>query len=230
LASQQWLDRFGPAGFAADQLIFNDQEDQVNKLLDTYAAAQIINAAVAAGNTIAYNDTSFLAYKWLQAVRTAIANLETTDGVVTTADHVYVTPAIAQSVLGAYDSANRPLVVPSAWGAYNPLLGGTPVAKPEGFTGVELAGGVPLWKDQNLLAPYSASAATPGSDHPTLVGDFKRGAIWSQGVPVVRTVVQPGYQSLTVGLQTYVYGICIPNRYNSFFVVGGTGTQAAYLL
>lgn len=229
--SQQLLDRFGPADYAADQMILQDQAAQINLNLDLYGVGQILSLVDSTNNYIAYNDSAFNAYAFLQKVRSAEIALETTDGVVTSASHVFTTPSVSGSILAALDANNRPYVVPQAV-AYNPLAVGDEISGPFGYTGYSFAG-APLFKDQNIWTSWNAnSGATPGesNDHPTIVGDLVRGAEWAEGAPVVRVLPQPYATQLTVVIQSYVYCALTPRYPGMWYVVSGTGTNQDYLL
>lgn len=229
--SQQYLDRFGPAGYASDQLILADQQNQVNKLLDQFAWDQIIASIKASNNIISYTDSSFEAAKFKQAVHQAKAAIRKTDGSVTYPTHLITTADLWESVEGAYDSANRPLVVPQGV-AFNPIAVGDESNAPEGYTGFRFAS-LPAFVDENFWTEWTVdSPATPTLEtyQPTLVADLTQAVEWMEGEPVVRILPQPGAASLTVLIQTYTYCSLIVRYPGMLYAVAGSGTETSNLL
>src|ERR1039458_8831314 len=221
--SQQYLDRVGP-GIAGDQIVRDDQQRQVNRLLNLYAW-QALFATPGVGTT-AYTDTSFSAPKYLQAMRKAKAAIQKTDGVVTYPTHFFTDVDVWETVEGAYDSNNRPLVVPQGV-AYNPLAVGDSSDVPEGYTGFRF-GSLPAFKDQATWVQWQASGASP-TYHVSLVAALDIAAVWLEGTPVTRVVAQPGAATLTVLLQEYVYAAFVPIYPGAMNLLYGTGTTDSYL-
>lgn len=230
LVSQQYLDRFGPASFAADQLILQDQSTQVNKLLNQFALDQTFALVNANNSYIVYNDSSFGVAKFKQSVHAAKAALRKLQGTVTVPTHLFADADLWETIEGSVDSNGRPLVVPQGV-AYNPIAVGDNSGTPEGYTGFRFAA-LPAFVDQNIYTQWTGNNdATPAyvNDHVALVADLNIGAEWLEGAPVIRVLPQPYANTLTVLIQQFVYCAFVPRYPNAFQVVVGSGTASANL-
>jgi HK97 family phage major capsid protein len=120
-------------------------------------------------------------------------------------------------ICAAFDTSNRPLVVPSAL-AYNPIAtDDTNVA--QGYVG-QLQG-LAVYTDPNI--PINTGSGT--NQDPIYV--FRRGDVflWESATPTVETFTQPYADSMGVLYRLYSYSSLIPDRYgSSIVVVNGTGT------
>jgi hypothetical protein len=221
--SQQYLDRVGP-GIAGDEIVRDDQQRQVNRLLNLYAW-QALFATSGIGIT-PYTDTAFAAQKFLQAMRKAKATIQKTDGTVAYPTHFITDVDVWETVEGAYDTNNRPFVVPQGV-AFNPLAVGDYTNVPEGYTGFRF-GSLPALKDQAAWVQWQASGASP-SYHVSLVAALDIAAVWLEGTPVIRVLPQPGAATLTVLIQEYVYAAFVPIYPAAMNLLYGTGTTDSYL-
>jgi HK97 family phage major capsid protein len=119
-------------------------------------------------------------------------------------------------ICSAFDTTNRPLVVPRSV-AYNPIATDD-TNSPQGLVG-EIAG-LEVYTDPNL--PTNLGAGT--NQDPIYV--FRRGDImlWESG-PTAETFTQPYADSMGVLFRLYAYSALIPDRYGSSIVqINGTGS------
>jgi HK97 family phage major capsid protein len=118
-------------------------------------------------------------------------------------------------ICAAFDTTNRPLVVPRAV-AYNPVATDDSNV-PQGYVGE--IGGLQVFTDPNL--PINTGAGT--NQDPVYV--FRRGDImlW-ESAPTAETFTQPYADSMGVLFRLYAYSALIPDRYGSSIVqINGTG-------
>lgn len=231
LVSQQYLDRVGP-GIGGDQIVRDDQQRQVNLALDKYAWKAIFKTATVAKVTYAGKGAThtFTAATFNQTVHKAKAIIQRTTGVIAYPSHFISTPDLWESVEGAFDTTNRPFVVPQGQ-AYNPLAVGDRASNPEGYTGFRFAA-MQSFIDQGNRLAWKTTAAGPSAaatQHVSLVADLSIAAWWLESTPVVRVLPQPYAKTLTVLIQEYVYCAYIPQYPGAMKLVYGAGTTIAKL-
>jgi HK97 family phage major capsid protein len=119
-------------------------------------------------------------------------------------------------ICAAFDTSNRPLVVPAAL-AMNPVAtDDTNVA--QGFVGT--LQGLQVFTDPNL--PINLGGGT--NQDPVYI--FRRGDVllWESASPTVETFTQPYADSMGVLFRLYGYAAMVPDRYGSSIVLlSGTG-------
>ena len=229
--SQQYLDRVGP-GIGGDQIVHDDQMRQINRTLNIKGWKALCTAATVGLNTTvatAVNTSAGMA-KFNQNIHKAKATIRKTDGTVAYPTHLITTVTLWTTVEGAYDSNDRPFVVPQGV-AFNPLAVGTGTDVPEGFTGYRFAG-LPALADPALYVAWHTTTAGPSGKrtyHPTLVGALDLACEWMEGTPVIRVLPQPYAATLTVLIQQFVYWAWVPVYPKALQFVYGAGTTVADL-
>lgn len=231
LVSQQYLDRVGP-GVGGDQIVRDDQQRQVNLALNKYAWKSIFKTATVSKVTYAGKGTThtFTAATFNQTVHKAKAIIQRTTGIIAYPTHFVSTPDLWETVEGAFDSQNRPFVVPQGV-AFNPLAVGDRATNPEGYTGFRFAA-MQSFIDQGNRLAWKTTGAGPSAaatQHVSLVADLSIAAWWLESTPVVRVLPQPYAKTLTVLIQEYVYCAYIPQYPGAMKLVYGAGTAATKL-
>ncbi len=143
-------------------------------------------------------------------MQTAKANIRKTDGVVAYPTHFITDVDVWGSIEGAYDSQNRPYVVPQGV-SFNPIAVGDKTAESAGYTGFKFAS-LPAFADQAGFVqwPTSGPVGASAAYHPLLVGALDIASYWLESTPVTRVLPQPGSATLTVLIQSFVYCAFVP--------------------
>ena len=230
--SQQFMDRIAP-GLEGDVFTYTEQQGQVNKSMDQYALGVILGSGdtpLSGVGVQTYTDSAFTAAKFKQKVHRAKAAVRDTDGTIGYPDSFIADASLWEEIEGAYDTANRPLVVPREV-ALNPIAVGDNTTNPEGFTGFSFAG-VDALIDHNLWILWNTASVggSASAQHVGLLGDLQRAGFWLEGSPVNRVLPQPNAASLEVLIQTYVYCAYVVVWPAALQLIYGTGTQDSFMV
>lgn len=224
-ASIQLVEQSPLAG-GLDRMIFGD-------LMADYALQ--LNTAVLGNNdgtsgTIQglinkYNDTTnSIPVTWTETTPTATGGLVAIAKAISkvvnnrfrAADAIIMSPAMWYWFVSSVDSANRPLVVPTAGGPMNANGVVTAAGAPAGLVGT--IHGVPVYIDATM--PLIGAST---NQSPILVGKFDDSYLFEGGV---KTRVLPDVLSanLTVRFQVYGYVAAVHRFAKNVSVITGTGT------
>lgn len=164
---------------------------------------------------VTWTETTPTASNGLKAIAQAISKVTTNR--FRKADAIIMSPQMWYWFISSVDSANRPLVVPTAAGPFN--AGGvvTDAGAAAGLVGT--IHGVPVYIDATM--PNNLGAGTNQS--PILVGKFDDSYLFESGV---KTRVLPDVLSanLTVRFQVYGYTALLHRFSKNVSVITGTGT------
>lgn len=216
-----------PLAGGLDRMIFGDLMDDYALQLNTAVLGNgdgtsgtiqgLVNKYNDSTNSIpvTWTETTPTASNGLKAIAQAISKVTTNR--FRKADAIIMSPQMWYWFISSVDSANRPLVVPTAAGPFN--AGGVVLEAGAAAGLVGTIHGVPVYIDATM--PNNLGAGTNQS--PILVGKFDDSYLFESGV---KTRVLPDVLSanLTVRFQVYGY-VGLAHRFSkNVSVITGTGT------
>lgn len=176
-------------------------------LVNKYAATTAI--------PVTWTETTPSAVNGLKAIAQAISKVTTNR--FRKADAIIMHPSMWYWFASQADSANRPLIVPTAGGPMNANGVNTAPGAPAGLVGT--IHGVPVYVDATVPTTFNTNQS------PILVGKFDDSYLYESGV---KTRVLPDVLSanLTVRFQVYGY-VALAHRFSkNVSVISGTGAVA----
>ena len=141
--TQQWWDRAGATGAAADQILYSQMLAQFNTAKDSY----VLNQALANAASVSDSNT-WSASVFYRDISLAAEQMTDTVGVRLNPTHVFSTSDYFRYVSRQLDSQSRPLIVPDS--AALAAIDSDPTWA--GYTGVHLPGALQWHQDDNIPA------------------------------------------------------------------------------
>jgi HK97 family phage major capsid protein len=220
--SRQVIERgTGVDGFVIADLIRSWHTTLDNQILNgTGSNGQMKGIRASGGNSVTFTSTAPTVALLYPKLADALQKVQS--NVFTTPTHWIMHPRRLAFLLAATDTAGRPVVVPTANGAFNAVGVGAGVAQ-YANSGYQLLG-LPIITDANVGTTYGAAT---NQDEIYLV-DSREMHLWEQaGAPFSLRFDATAPGSLTIKTVVYGYGAFTAERYPAAAsIISGTGLTA----